>query len=107
VLLMLAGAEGPVRGDPADGDEGAVHHDVGMPGLRGVPDRRAQLGCPRRQQRDGFLHIPPGGRGANGEPGRKLRERLAVAQASKHEQSLLAAVQPPPPRPRSTCGAGG
>ena len=33
VLAVLAGVEGPVRGDPVDGNEGAVQDDVGVPGL--------------------------------------------------------------------------
>jgi hypothetical protein len=104
---VLAGVEGPVRGDPVNGDEGAVDHHEGMPGLPGRPQRITQPGGPGSQQRDGLLHIPPGSRGADREPGRKLRERLAFAQVSEHEQGLLAGVQPPPPRPDRLCGTGG
>jgi hypothetical protein len=38
-------------------------------------------------------------RGTDREPGREVGERLALAQVRQHEQSLLAGVQLPPPRP--------
>src|SRR6185437_9611103 len=42
VFLVLAGVEGPVRGDPVDRDQGPVQDDVGVPGLLRVADRLAQ-----------------------------------------------------------------
>jgi hypothetical protein len=88
VLLVLAEVERPVRGDPVDGDEGAVHDHVGVPLLLRVPDGLAELRRPRRQQGDGLVHIPPRGRGPDPEPGGELGERLAFAQVDQHEQDL-------------------
>ncbi len=51
------------------------------------------------QQRHRLVYIPPGGRGADTEPGREIGECLALAQAGQHEQGLLAGVQPAPQRP--------
>ena len=55
VLLVLAGVEGPVRGDPVDRDQGPVQDDVGVPGLLRVPDRLAELRCPGREQGHGLV----------------------------------------------------
>ena len=35
--LVLAGVEGPVRGDQVDGDQRPVQDEVGVPGPRRVP----------------------------------------------------------------------
>ena len=69
-----------------------------MSGLLRVPDGRAELGCPGREQGDDLFHVPPGRRGSHREPGRQLGERLALAQVSKDEQGLLPRVQPAPAR---------
>ena len=98
VPAVLARVKRPVFGDPVDGDEGAVHHGVGAPGSRRAPDRCAQLRRPGRQQRDGLLHIPPGGGGPDREPRRELGERLAFAQVNQDEQGLLLRAQLPPGR---------
>jgi hypothetical protein len=45
VPLVLAGVERAVRGNPVNGDQRAVHDDVGVPGLLRVPDRLAELGA--------------------------------------------------------------
>jgi hypothetical protein len=99
VPLVLAGVEGPVGGDPVDGDQGAVQDHVGVPGLLRVPDRLAELRRPGCEQRDDLLHVPPGRRGSHREPGRQLGERLALPQVGQDQQGLLAGVQLPPPRP--------
>jgi hypothetical protein len=83
VPAVLSRVEGPVRGDPVDRDQGAVHDDVGVPGLLRVPDRRAELRDPCGQQGDGLVHVPPGRGGADPEPGRQLGERLAFAQVDQ------------------------
>ena len=46
-----------------------------------------------------LVHVPPGGRPADPEPGSELVERLALAQVGEHEQGFLLGVQLPPPRP--------
>jgi hypothetical protein len=53
VLAVLAGVERAVRRDPVDRDQRPVQDHVGAAGLLGVPDRRAELGRPGGQQRDG------------------------------------------------------
>jgi hypothetical protein len=88
VLLVLAGVEGPVRGDPVDRDQGAVDDHVGMPGLLRVPDCLAELRRPGGEQRDSLLDIPPGRGGAYPEAGRQAGERLALAQVRQDEQRL-------------------
>jgi len=50
VLAVLAGIEGPVRGDPVDGDQRAVQDHIGPAGFLRVPDRGAQLRRPGREQ---------------------------------------------------------
>ena len=99
VLLVLAGVEGPVRGDPVDRDQGPVQDDVGVPGLLRVPDRLAELRRPGREQGHGLFHVSPGRRGADREPGRELGERLAFAQVGQDQKRLLPGVQLPPARP--------
>ena len=69
-----------------------------MPGLPRVPDRRAELRRPGRQQGDGLVHVPPRRRGPDLEPGRDLGERLSLAQVDQHEQGLPPGVQLPPGR---------
>ena len=99
VLLVLAGVEGPVRGDPVDRDERPVEDDVGVTCPFSVPDRLAELRRPGREQFDDLVHVPPRRGPADPEPGRQLVERLAFAQVGEHEQGLLPRVQLPPPRP--------
>jgi Transposase DDE domain len=101
VLLVFAGVERPVRGDPVDRDQRAVDDDVGVPGLLRVADRGAQLRGAGGQQGDGLGHVPPGGRGADAEPRGELGECLAFAQVGQDQQRLLAGVQLPPVRPDS------
>jgi hypothetical protein len=43
---------------------------------------------PGGQQPDGLGRVPPGGRGADLEPRRELRERLALAQVRQDQQGL-------------------
>ena len=59
VAAVLAGVERPVGGDPVDGDQGAVDHDVGVPGMLGIPQHLAQLRGAGGQQRDGLGDVPP------------------------------------------------
>ena len=89
VLAVRAGVERPVGGDPVDRDQGAIDDQVGVPGLPGVPQRLAQLRGPGGQQRHGLGDIPPGGGGADAEPGGQLGERIALAQVRQDEQGLL------------------
>ena len=88
-LLVLAGVERPVRGDPVDRDQRPVQDHVGVPGLLRVPDRLAQLRRPGGEQCHGLVHVPPGRRGPDPEPGRELGERLALAQVGQDQQGLL------------------
>jgi len=89
VLLVLAGVEWPVRGDPVDGDQRPVQDDVGVPGPRRVPDRLVQPRRPCGEQRDRLLHVPPGSGRADPEPGREASERFAFAQADQDQEGLL------------------
>jgi len=82
VVAVLAGIERPVGGDPVDGNQGAVDHQVGVPGLGGVPQRRAQLRGPGGQQRHGLDDIPPGRGGADAEPGRQPPGSTAACAAA-------------------------
>jgi hypothetical protein len=99
VLLVLAGVERPVRGEPVDGNQGPVEYDAGVPGLLRIPDRRAQLRGTGHEQRDDLTRVPPGRGDPDPEPGRELGECLALAQVGEYQQDLLARVQLPPPRP--------
>jgi hypothetical protein len=99
VPLVLAGVKGPVRGDPVDRDEGAVHDHVRVTCPFSVPDRLPQLRRPGREQLDDLVHVPPRRSPADPEPGRQLSERLPFAQLGEHEQGFLARVELPPPRP--------
>jgi hypothetical protein len=47
----------------------------------------------------GPVRVPPGGRGADTEPGRQLGERLAFTQVGEDQEGLLARVQLAPERP--------
>ena len=96
---MLAGAEGPVAGDPAGRDERAVEDDVGVTCPFSVPDRLPELRCPGREQPGDLVHVPPRRGPPDPEPGRQIVERLPFAQAGEREQGFLARVELPPPRP--------
>ena len=78
---------------------GPVQDDVGVPGLLRVADRRAQFRGAGREQGHGLLHVPPGRRGADPEPGREPGERLAFAQVGQDQERLLAGIELPPARP--------
>jgi hypothetical protein len=52
VLFVLAGVEGPVCGDQVDGDQSAVHDDVGVHCRVRVPDRLAEFAGAGGQQSD-------------------------------------------------------
>jgi hypothetical protein len=118
VVAVLAGIERPVGGDPVDGNQGAVDYQVGVPGLGGVPQRRAQLRGPGGEQRHGLDDIPLGRGGAAAEPGRQspaqlghgdvLRRRVHVVNvtsrsASGPSLSTGTTVRMNPPCPRRTC----
>ena len=96
--LVLAGVEGPVRGDQVDGDQRPVQDDVGVPGPRRVPGRLAQPRRPCGEQRDRLLHVPPGSGRADPEPGREAGERLTFAQVDQDQEGLLPEVQLPSQR---------
>jgi hypothetical protein len=98
VPLVLARIERPVRRDPVDRDQRAVHHDVGVSGLPRVPDRLTQFRRPGREQAHRLADVSPGSRDTDREPGRELGECLAFTQVGEHEQSLLPGVQLPPGR---------
>ena len=97
--LVLAGVEGPVRGDQVDGDQRPVQDDVGVPGPRRVPGRLAQPRRPCGEQRDRLLHVPPGSGRADPEPGREAGERLTFAQVDQDQEGLLPEVQLPSQQP--------
>jgi hypothetical protein len=96
VPAVLSGEEGPVRGDPVGEDEGAVEDGVRV--RPGGAHHLAQLRRAGGEQRDGLVHIPPGGRGPNPEPGREVGERLALVQVRQDQQGLPGGVQLPPQR---------
>ena len=99
MFLVLARIERPVRGDPVDGDQGAVQHDVGPACSLRFTDRLAEFRCPGREQGRGLLHVSPGRRGADLEAGRQVGERLAFPQVDQDEKGLLARVELAPARP--------
>ncbi len=99
MLLVLAGVEGPVRGDPVDQDQGAVQDHIGPAGFLRVPDRAAELRGAGLEQGHGLLDIPPGRGPADPEPRRQLRERLALAQVCQDQERLLPRAQLPLARP--------
>jgi AAA domain len=99
VPLVLSRVEGPVRGDPVDGNQRPVQDHIGVPGLLRVPDRLAQLRRPGSEQFHGLIHIAPGRGGADREPGCEVGECLALAQVGQDQKCLLPGVQLPPARP--------
>src|SRR4029079_7609171 len=87
---------------------GSSHPLASCRGLAGgEPDRGAQLRRPGCEQLRRLVHVPPGRRDADREPGRELGERLAFAQVGQDEQGLLPGVQLPPARPDRLSVAGG
>ena len=58
MLPVLARVEGPVRGHPADRDQGRVQYQLGVSGPRRVPDRLAELPGAAREQFHGLVHVP-------------------------------------------------
>ncbi len=81
------------------GIRGPVQDHEGPASLLRGPDRSAQLRRPGREQVHGLVHISPGRRDTDPEPGRELGERLAFPQVDQDEQGLLPGVQLPPARP--------
>jgi len=55
--------------------------------------RLAQLRRPGGQQRHRLRDVAPCGSGADAEPGRQLRKRLALAEMGQHQQRLLTRVE--------------
>jgi hypothetical protein len=83
VLVVLAGVERPVRGDPVRRDQGAVQDHVGVSGLLRRPDCLAELRRPGSEQVHGLGHVPPGRGGADRESGRELGGRLAFRKQAR------------------------
>jgi hypothetical protein len=66
---------------------------VGVPGFAGIAERLAQLRGPGGQQGHCLGDVPPGGSGADAEPGCQFRECVAFAQVSQDEQGLPTGVE--------------
>jgi hypothetical protein len=66
--LVLAGLEGPVRGDPVDRDQGAVEDHIDLTCLLRIPNRSAELRGAGRKQVHGLVHVPPHRGPADPEP---------------------------------------
>lgn len=94
---LLAAVEGPVRGDPVGGQQGAVEDDVRL--RRRGADRLGQGGREGDEQLDRLDDVPVGGGGADAEPGRKLGVGVPALQVREGEQGLTSWGQTPPSGP--------
>lgn len=59
----------PIGGDPVDRDQRAVDDHIGYLLPLRLPQRLAEPGCPRSEQLDGFVDIPPTRSGGDADPG--------------------------------------
>jgi NO-binding membrane sensor protein with MHYT domain len=78
-----AGEERPADGEPAGGYADFVQDHERIPGVRRFAERRARLLRAGGQQRDGSGRVPPGGLGADLEPGRELRGSPPLRRRSR------------------------
>ena len=94
VLLVLAGVEGAVRGDPVDRQEGAVQQNERLGRCR--PGRLRESRGEGGQELNGLGDVPVGRRGSDAESGCELGIRVAVARVGEGEWGLLVRAQAPP-----------
>jgi hypothetical protein len=94
VLLMLPGVEGPVGGDPVDGQERPVEQDVCL--RRSGPDGLLEGRCECGQEIDGLADVAVDGARFDPETRCELGVRGAVPQVCQHRQGLTTGREPAP-----------
>lgn len=95
-FLCLPGVEGPVGGDPVDGQQRAVERDERL--HRGRPDRLGECRGEVGQEADGLGDVAVGGGDPDAEPGRELGVGVAAAQMGQNQEGLAFRCQAPPAR---------